>query len=94
MARKKKEIPGLTEEFINSVNSMDSAARKLKIVTLQFLVNETEDYLKNNEKIQQARETLAELTGPGKDTLKVLKNQTKYLIDILNGKDTQDQGTA
>lgn len=92
--RKKKEIPGIDEAFLNEVNSMDSVARKARIVTMQFQADETEDYLKTNETIQEAKVELASLVGPSKETLKVLKNRTKYLIDTLNGKDTQDQGTA
>jgi hypothetical protein len=92
--RKKKEIPGIDEIFLNEVNSMDTAARKARIVTMQFSMDESEDFLKNNEAILETKAELASLVGPSKETLKVLKNRTKYLIDQLNGKDTQDQGTA
>ena len=90
---KKKEVPGLDENFINEVNSMDTTARKARILTMQFQADETDDYLKTNEAIQYAKAELASLVGPSKDTLKVLKNRTKYLIDQLNGK-SQEQGTA
>jgi len=92
--RKKKETPGLDESFLNEVNSMDTVARKTRIVTMQFQMNETEDFLKTNDAILDAKEELSQLTGSSKETLKVLKNRTKYLIDQLNGKTTEDESSV
>jgi hypothetical protein len=87
MQKKKKEIPGITDEFIDSVNSATSDDRKAMIARIQKDIEDSETFLKTKDTIINLKEQLKQIEGPTKDAIKALKNRTKYLIQAL-----KDQG--
>lgn len=85
--KKKKLPPGITEEFIDSVNGLDSQGRKTLIFELQKGIEEARAYLDTNEGVLEAKAQLDMVAGPARDTIKSLKNRNKFILDQmkLNG---------
>ena len=83
MAKKKKEILGITEEFEANVAAMMPQEIELTIVRLQKQAEDTNKFLKEEQAILEAREILNNLTASAKETLSVVKNRTKYLLNKL-----------
>jgi hypothetical protein len=86
--RKKKEKapklpPGITEEFVDRVSSLDNDSKKALIVELQKHIDDSQQFLKTKEEIVSAREALKEMEAPARETIKHMTNRTKFLIDDL-----------
>ena len=74
---------GITDEFVDELNSLDIPDIKSKIVVMQQDIAESRAFLKDNEDITDLREKLKLVEGPTRDTTKVLKNRTKYALERL-----------
>jgi len=81
---KVKKLPmGVTDEFVDDLNSLDVLGIKSKIVTMQQGLAEAQTFLKENEEIVDLKDQLKMIEGPTRDTIKVLKNRTKYTLERL-----------
>lgn len=79
-----KKLPmGVTDEFVAEMNSMDIPDIKSHIVTMQHGLDEARSFLKENEEICDLKDQLKLSGGPTRDTIKVLKNRTKYALERL-----------
>jgi hypothetical protein len=81
--KKKKEILGITEEFVGEVAAMSSQGMKETIARYEAEQDTVNNFLKTNDIILEAKANLDELTASSKETLKVLKNRKKFLVDEL-----------
>lgn len=75
--------PGISNEFIDRVNTLSPEARKALIVELQKNIDDSRIFLATNETIVQLKENLKECTASATETIKHMGNRTKYLIDEL-----------
>lgn len=81
---KKKKLPlGITDEFVAECNSSDSSTLKALIVNIQSQAEEARTFLKEDEKILELKSQYDEAAAPTRETIRVLKNRTKFLIDAL-----------
>jgi hypothetical protein len=83
-SRKKKEPEGITPEFKDDVTKMTSDQMKIKVFNMQAEAMKTQDFLKNNPGVVDAKNAYDLAAGPARDTMRVLKNRTKYIIDEMN----------
>jgi hypothetical protein len=81
---KKKKLPaGITDEFIAEAERASVDELKSMIVRFEGHADETRTFLKTNENLVELKRSYDEAVGPSRDTLKVLKNRTKYVVDAL-----------
>lgn len=81
--RKPKQPAGITDEFTASIDSSSVEDIRASIVTMQSQLEEAQTFLKENEQIIDLKEELKLVEGPSRDTVKVLKNRTKYCLERL-----------
>ncbi len=96
MKQPKSQVPklpkGVNQEFLDGIQSMDTATLKAVVVTLQVQNQENEEfkasdaYVQEQEVYEQARERFNLVAGPVKDTTVSLKNRTKLVIERLKEK--------
>lgn len=86
--RVKKSVSAKVEEefpeFASEVASLSQDELKNRVVSLVESLRQIDDELKNNEKIQEAKEVLKEMTGPYRDAKKALSLKVKFLLEKLN----------
>lgn len=82
--RKKKEPVGITPEFVSDMAAASVDEKKATIVKLQKGIDEAVTFLKTDEAICSLREELKLCEAPTKETIKALRNRTKYILDLLN----------
>lgn len=82
-AKVKKEPAGITEEFKSELNSIGRDDIQRRIVVMQKEIEETLDFLKTKQELVDLRDKLKMAEGPSKDTIKALKNRTKYALERL-----------
>jgi len=80
---KKKAPMGITPEFVDSLASASAADKKSMIVRMQKDLEDSLTFLKTNDKIVTMKEQLKEIEGPTRDTVKALRNRSKYVIEEL-----------
>jgi hypothetical protein len=86
MPRKPKgpKLPaGITDEFVNEVNSSSADDRKAMIIRIQTQLEDSKKFLKENSDLKDQRDALKLAEGPTRDAIKVLRNRTAYLIEQL-----------
>ncbi len=83
---------GVSQEFVDSIQSMLIADLKSHIVSLQVqnqeneAFKESEGYIKAQAEFDQAKEKFDLVAGPVKDVTVSLKNRTKLVIERLKEK--------
>ncbi len=82
MAKSKQQF-GIDEAFMSEVGGMDIAAKKAFMARLEAYKQDTQTFLKENPDIVSVRDTLQEMTGPSKDTIKSINNRLKYIVAEL-----------
>lgn len=81
---KKKKMPlGITEEFVSECDSASSDNLKAMVVQIQGQADEARTFLKEDERLQELKAAYDEAAAPTRETLKVLKNRTKFIVDAL-----------
>jgi len=88
-----KKLPkGVSQEFMDSLNTMSTDQLKAQIVILQVQNQENEDFKQSTEYIQAqsefevAKDKFDLVAGPVKETSISLKNQTRAVIERLKEK--------
>lgn len=91
-----KKLPkGISQEFVDSIQSMTIDNLKAQIVILQVqnqeneLFKESEKYVAADDEFKVARDRHNEVVGPVKETAVSLKNKTKLVVERL-----KDRGGA
>lgn len=74
------------KDFTETMDTLEVDELKKRITAFRFHQAEVERFLAENEVIVAARDSLKELTGPSKDTLKAIKEKTDYLIALIDEK--------
>lgn len=80
---KKKEPLGITPEFKDEVARMSSDQKKAIVFNLQAESVKVTGFLKEDRAVTSAKEAYEMIAGPARDTLKALKNRTKYIINDM-----------
>lgn len=87
--QKAKLLKGVTQEFMDGIESQTTDSLKALVVTLQHQVQEneafkeSEAYLKEHELYTSAKERFDLVAGPVKESSTSLKNRTKLVIKRL-----------
>jgi hypothetical protein len=74
---------GITQEFVDEINSSSSEDLKSKMISLQKYLVETESELSINPHIQKAKTELKIIAGPYQDTRRALRNKLKLSVKRL-----------
>ena len=83
---------GVSQEFLDNINTMSTDQLKAEIVTLQLQNDEneefksTEGYLEAEEEFQTAKDRYGLVVGPVKELTIGIKNRTKEVIKRLKEK--------
>lgn len=93
MKQKKVKIPkGVSQEFLDSIQSISTEELKSIIVTLQVQNDENEQFKLSPDfeyakiEFDQAKDRFELVAGPVKDTTVSIKNRTKAVIERLKEK--------
>lgn len=78
---KEKKPAGISDEFIDTVNSAGPDEKKSMLLRLQKDQNEAETFLKENVQILEKSDELNTLKAPCKDAIKVVKNRIKFILE-------------
>lgn len=88
-----KKLPkGVSQEFIDSIQGLDTLDLKARIVQIQVqneeneLFKESEAYLNAQAEYDIAKDRYQLVVGPVRDVTKELKNKTKLLVERLREK--------
>lgn len=90
--KKQKNVKGVDETFLDSINNCTVEELKSRIVQLQLqneeneLFKESEAYMKAKAEFDYAKEQFDLVVGPVRETTTVIKNRTKAIIDRLKEK--------
>ena len=82
-SKEKKQPLGITEEFIAEVRAASRDDLKSNIVLMQKQKRESEVFLKEEPAIIDKKDELKTMQAPAKETIKVLNNRTKHILDAL-----------
>jgi len=90
---KKSQLPkGVSEQFVDSIQSMQTDELKAQVVLLQVQNAENEEFKASQAFIQAksefdyAKQTFDQVAGPVKETTVSMKNRTKMVIERLREK--------
>ena len=85
-----KKLPKfVTQEFVDSIQSLSAEELKARIVELQVQneineqFKESKQYIQAKSEFDYAKETFDMVAGPVKDTTVSIKNRTKLLVERL-----------
>ncbi len=80
----KKRLPlGISEEFIAEVEAASPDQLKSMIVRFQEGIAEARAFQKEDPKVRDLKETYDQAVGPARETIRVLSNRTKMVLDTL-----------
>jgi hypothetical protein len=98
MAKRKPRAPklpaGITEEFLDEFARMSDDDMKQRILTMQNDLARADAFLKTKAEIVALKAELSLIEAPFRETMTVLKNRTKFIIDELRRKGILDDGGA
>lgn len=81
--KKPKLPPGLTEEFVQEVETESHEQLKTRIVTMQGQLDEVQSFLKENEDVLELKASYDEAAAPSRETIKALRARTKFIVESL-----------
>lgn len=82
----KEQILKDHSDFATEVETISISALRARIVTLQQVLEESEQHKEANETLQQARDQVKELAGPYRDVKKAINLKTRYILEMLASK--------
>lgn len=82
------KLPG-GKEFKEEVDRLDVTALEDRIVTMQKGLDESRAHKEENVALRNAKDEVAELSGPYNDVEKAVKLKTKYIIELIKEKGGQ-----
>lgn len=83
----KPKLPfGITEEFVDQIDTSTTEQLKGIIVQIQGDLDEASNFLKTNEEIIRLKGELDMIKGPTNETKRSLTNRTKFIVDALKEK--------
>jgi len=91
-SRSMKLPKGVSQEFIDSIQSLSTDELKARVVTLQIQNDENEvfktgdEYVKAQEEFSVAKERFNLVAGPVRDVTVSIKNKTRLIIERLKEK--------
>ena len=83
---------GVTQEFVDGLNTMSTEHLKAEVVRLQVSNQENEEfkeseaYVKEQERYAESKERFDLIAGPVRDITVAIKNRTKLVIERLKDK--------
>jgi hypothetical protein len=81
--RGEKLKSGVTQEFVDRIEALATVDKRDLIVEIQKQIDDANTFLKTKQEILDLQAQLDLIKGPTQDTLRDLKNRTKFLIDRL-----------
>lgn len=82
------KLPG-GKEFKEEVDTLGIDALEERIVNLQKGLDESRAHKEENVALKNAKDEVAELSGPYNDVEKAVKIKTKYIIELIKEKGGQ-----
>ena len=74
------------EEFKSEVDRLSVTALEARVTGLQKALGESRDHKEENTALKNAKELVAEISGPYNDVEKAVKIKTKYLLSLIKEK--------
>jgi uncharacterized protein YaaR (DUF327 family) len=80
----KPKLPkGITEEFVGIVESESTDSLKQLIVQMQSQIEESKEFLTENDQVQDLKAAYDEAVAPARETIRTLRARTKFVVEAL-----------
>lgn len=90
MARQKKTIQEVIQaefpEFVQEVGGLGADELNRRLATLAKNLEESETAKEEDQELEEAKATAAELAAPYRDAKKAIRAKSKYIISLLKEK--------